>query len=449
VFALERFGRKYNLQQVSAGLRPSKDGVLLSDLRQMLEAHDLEVTARQNVTVRGLAKALEPGNLAIFPLKVANGENHYFVAVLDRQRTPVIVNVLYGLSPLSEGLKDAEFKRTQGLVLFVHSVKPKVPMNERVRISPGLVNLGAFPISGPKAGQKLPAEFFIENTTSSPIMVSSVQRSCGCTKTNWEGGLIAAKKTQRVSFEVYQQAWGIGKQRKLLLLKFADGSERRVVIVGEGLTPEGLQKLKVSQKQIHVEVNSVLEAEERIIQAQAIVTADAGELKKLSVSSKTSWLTPQIVPMDSGSAKLQIRILMNDELIEQLADSGNRLTGRVTLSTRSDQEPVTVDVVIVRRDFFRVNHKFIRIGQNADEVTTVSILPRQSKQIQIKTIRLWSEPSGLKLDSHDTADGHVVIAVRADQSTQPGFFVVKCKVQSTRHELATASFVVRVEKFAR
>src|SRR5262249_52758210 len=77
VFALEYFDISYKIKHVSTGLPPTEEGTRCSDLKAILEAHGLDVASRDSVTFDEMKRALTPGVIAIFPVKVKDAGNHF------------------------------------------------------------------------------------------------------------------------------------------------------------------------------------------------------------------------------------------------------------------------------------------------------------------------------------------------------------------------------------
>ena len=136
LFALKYFKIDYSLVRVSLGLPLSTDGIALADVQQMLHVYGLEADARKGVTIRQIARRLNGEYIAIIPLGMGGGRNHYYIGALDDNGVAQLVNVGRGVSPLirpdSPGHNDRiekRFAEAGGIVLFVRKpAKAKVDL---------------------------------------------------------------------------------------------------------------------------------------------------------------------------------------------------------------------------------------------------------------------------------------------------------------------------------
>lgn len=132
VCVMEMFGVKYDVRNVSSALSPSKNGISLAAIREILEAHKLKVHARQSFTVADLKKALEGGTVVIIPVEgrpncyyyeFGNAPatwNHFVIACRHPTRGHVIVDVPHSIIALeSSGLKDQHLRDPKRAVLFI------------------------------------------------------------------------------------------------------------------------------------------------------------------------------------------------------------------------------------------------------------------------------------------------------------------------------------------
>lgn len=100
LFALKYFGVDYSLNRVSFALPLSEKETSLAHIHQLLLAYRLHVEARKCATVKQIAKCIDGSRIAILPLGMGNGQNHYYIAMMDNRGEIQLVNVSKGVSPL-------------------------------------------------------------------------------------------------------------------------------------------------------------------------------------------------------------------------------------------------------------------------------------------------------------------------------------------------------------
>jgi hypothetical protein len=192
LFALKYFKIDYSLLRVSLGLPLTTDGIALSDVQQMLQVYGLEAEARKGATIKQIAAKLNGEYIAVIPLGMGNGRNHYYLGVMDDKGIVQLVNVGRGISPLvrPDSLEyndrmEKRFAEAGGIALFVRRpIKKSDLTSKTIKLFPEQIELGEFMIGGSEAAKDFSVSFELFNTSDHPILVSSVQASCGCTMPN-------------------------------------------------------------------------------------------------------------------------------------------------------------------------------------------------------------------------------------------------------------------------
>jgi hypothetical protein len=446
VFALERMGVPYDPKLVSTSLKATKDGIRLVDIQQVLAAHGLEVDARQDVTTKALLRALTNDNLAIFPLQMRDGvtDNHYFLGLLDRQGQATFVNVLIGSKPLSQAVDDDTLKKTKGLVLFVRKARlAGRPGRESVTVTPLKIDLGEFPTFGADAEKQRWAKVRIENVTSQAVLVPRVTASCGCTDLDWKGGVLQPGEVREVSVAIRPMAWGPGRKIRLVTFDFADGQRTAVEIQGEGLKPEDVQKLDVSPNEVHVEVIPTL-GEQSTIHRTAALRLSGRRFDEVVVESNTSWLEARLIPSDDRSGEIDIVIKTTDDLAKQIAKSSETVEGLIGLKTDKHGPPVALKVFLHRKDFFTLSDRLIRLSSNRDSTGRITITPLGNPSRTLRVVELSCEAKALLLETVRQPDDSLHVEVKMAGPPSTGFHVVRAELESSLHEVSTATFVVQV-----
>ncbi|RMG41840.1 MAG: DUF1573 domain-containing protein, partial [Planctomycetota bacterium] len=445
LFTLRYFEVRSEPELVREQLHATAEGVLLSDLRNVLEGYDLVVQPRRGVTVAALQRALQPGTVAIIPIRVGERRHHYLVGVADRNGRPMLADVPYQVRPLAEALKDERLKATQGLVLFVRRpVGRRPPMADRVKVHPPRVDVGTFRISGPDVAQKprRSATFEIENPTDAAVMVRRVESSCGCTIPEWRGGVIPAGRRQRVRLEIFRPAWGTGPQRRLVVLVFADGSERRVEVVGTGIPDEQALALGVSPKRLFVSVPRPLRRGAEFAVPRKVLVENCLP-EELRVHSDVPWLSWRLEPAVRGATIAQPVLRWTDDVIARLRVLDNRLVVPSTFVKRRDghEERVRAEIEMALEDVVRVEPALLRLSdrQSTGTVTIASSMP---DLLTLTPVRVWSDADGPRLEMRRSDAGSVQVTVAFEEPPHRSLFVVHCLLKASDGVEQTTSFVV-------
>lgn len=356
LFVLKYFKIDYSLPRVSLGLPLSTDGIALADIQKMLHAYGLIAEARKGATIKQIASRLDGERIAILPLGMGNGKNHYYLALADDQGVIQLVNVSKGVSPLvrtdspsiNEGI-EKRFRDAGSVVLFVGKPKKQVePVSQIVKLIPEQIELGEFMIGGPDASQSLSASFDIINTSDAPILVSSVQASCGCTQPEWEGGILEAGTRRTVVFAIIPGGWGRGEQKKMARVTFADNSTLDVTIHGTGQTPVERQRIELSQYSAIIEITEETPRPQTDVRL-ARLTSYIRPLNEITIKSDVPWLTAELrdteksQPGESEAAELYATITTSD-LLPLLENDDQRQRCRLDISGAEGIEPVTMSL---------------------------------------------------------------------------------------------------------
>jgi hypothetical protein len=80
-----------------------------------------------------------------------------------------------------------------------------------------------------KQGEKVEYTFKFKNSGTEPLVLSSVQTTCGCTATNWTKEPVAPGKTGEVS-AVFNSAGKLGQQNKVITVYSNAGMETVTII---------------------------------------------------------------------------------------------------------------------------------------------------------------------------------------------------------------------------
>jgi hypothetical protein len=375
-------------------------------------------------------------------------QNHYFIAMLDRNGKPLLVNVLFGHGPLADALSDEELRATSGIVMFVEAPQTKAKassMSEFVQVSPSTIDLGQVSMTG-TAPIEIASAFTVTNTGDRAVCVVEMQKSCGCTQPDWGGGVLRAGEVVHVAFTVYSQAWGLGPQRKPMYLNFADGSKQTIDIVGEGIGPAEIQGLKLSRNQLDIDVTALLKR-----QASEITSTDwtvkCTGIRPDSVRAETShsWLSLDKQVLDDDSIRCSLRIVSNDALREVMSRSDSHANAEVRFWAAHDESPVILSLRLQRDRFFRFEQPRMAFSTDGPPASVrCRVLPIENSET-IRVASAESVPSGLEIDVGIDGNGetpYVEILGLTSTDNLRRHYVIRCRVESSTGETATASIPV-------
>ena len=453
LFTLKYFKIDYSMPRISLGLPLTTDGISLADIQQTLQVHGLEAEARKGATIRQISARLDGQYIAIIPLGIGDGQNHYYIGMMDDKGVVQLVNVSRGVSPLfrteSQEYNDRIAKRfaeAGSIVLFVRKAAKKTEsISKVVKLFPEQIELGEFMIGGPEAAKDFSVSFELFNTSTRPILVSSVQASCGCTKPKWDGGILKPGAKQTVGFTVIPGAWGRGEQKKLARVSFADGSSVDVTIHGIGQTPVERQRIELSQYSAVIEITDETPLPEFNLRL-ARLTSYIRPISEIDVKSDVSWLTAELREPEkseqgnSEMAELYAKISTND-LLSILTSGGQRQRCTLNVSGINGMEPVTMSLEFFERDFFRLSQYFVMLPKTQQEPFAVQVTPEDANN-PVNILDVSSDAAFLSV----TTDGKSEIKIGFKEGVEVvhGYYFVDVKIESVTKRVSLAKMTVHV-----
>jgi len=455
LFTLKYFKVNYSLLRVSLGLPLSEEGIALTEIQKMLTAHGLEIDARKNVTLKQIASRLDGEHIVILPLSAGNGRNHYYIGMMDDQGDVQLVNVSKGISPLVT--RDSQnynvrleklFEDAGGIVLFIKKGKVNsASISSVVDIQPETIELGEFMVGGSEVSNNIRASFYLINQSTKPVMVSSVQTSCGCTKLDWDGGILKAGEKKEIIFSVIPGAWGRGEQEKIARVSFFDGSTKDVRIHGTGQTPVERQRIELSQYSVSIEIRDDTNHESFDVRL-AKLSSYIYPINDLTIASNVSWLIPRTIKQDTiferENAELYVTIATKD-LLPLLEESEGKLQGVLHISGNSDMEPVELKVEVFQVDFYHLSQYLVTLSET-DSVVTVSVIP-ETEGDSIKILHVDSEVDFIVVSPKQTDDVvALTLSLDGEKTIRPGFYTVSAKIVNSQGRSSTAKITTRVVK---
>jgi hypothetical protein len=428
----------------------------MNDIKQILQCHGLKIEARQNITLNNIIKKIDTEKIAILPMRMGNGLNHYFVITLNSKREVILVNVLRGVSLLNETQLEKNtrnynklFTDAGGVVLFVKKNKDRaVSISKAVKLNPDTIELGEFMIGGPESSSFINASFDLINTSDLPIMVSSIQTTCGCTKMDWDGGILKAGEKKEVKFSVIPGAWGRGEKKKIARVSFVDGSTIDVTIHGTGQTPAERQRIELSQYSAIIEINDETNTEFFDVRL-ARLSSYVRPIQEIKMTSDVSWLKPELIDQEKKenheTAELHARLSVQ-EIRSLLDSSDNKLQRTLHISGNKEMEPVEMKVEVFQRDFYRLSQYLVTVSKNISEYTMIQVYPEKEND-NIKILDLKTETDFIIAKSEEV-DGIQSISIKLDseKTIKTGYYTVTAKIKNSKGSQNLARITINVSE---
>jgi hypothetical protein len=453
LFTLKYFKIDYSLPRVSLGLPLTTEGISLADIQQVLQVYGLEAEAQKGATIKQIAARLDGKYIAIIPLGMGDGRNHYYLGMRDDKGSVQLVNVGKGVSPLirpdSAEYNDRVAKRfveAGSIVLFVRKpTRAADVISKTIKILPEQIELGEFMIGGPEAANDFSVSFELFNTSDRPILVSSVQASCGCTMPKWEGGFLKAGAKQTVDFTVIPGAWGRGEQKKLARVTFADGSSLDVTLHGTGQTPVERQRIELSQYSAILEITEDTPRPEFDVRL-ARLTSYVRPINEITVQSNVLWLMAELREPEksengeSEKAELYAVILTNDLLL--LLDNGDqRQRCFLDISGAEGMEPVTMSLELFERDFYHLSQYFVTVSSSLLEPIGIQVTSEdENNAINILDVSVDAPFLSVETDGKT----EIKIGFKQDVEFVPGYYFATAKIENVRKRSSLAKMTVYV-----
>jgi len=245
IYTLEVFGVSYDVGTVARALPPASQGTNLGDIAELLTAYGLTVQARKDVTKKGLEQTVSQELLAIVPVSIASGVNHYVVAHVTSLGVPAIFDVPKSVYGFDEALKDAPLNNENSVVLFVTHTDGGSRRSSTTSEVVGRVDLGnvAIPVKDDPGGL-----FYIRNTGTLPLLISRVSPACGCLKLTLDQSPISPGEKRRVSVTMDPRGLGAGRVRIGVGIDYVNAASDKVMVqatIQDNRLPHPLQGLSV------------------------------------------------------------------------------------------------------------------------------------------------------------------------------------------------------------
>ena len=371
LFALKFFDRPYSMETVRDALAPDHDGISLLRIKETLQAHGLNVSARSLKSPDDLKRAYAIGGVIIFPTTL-EGTGHFYVTLgrspQEGQGACLLVDAGVSVQRVRADEMWKRIARADGIVIVARKAQSDAPQAERVELEPPELDFGRMLVS---EKEPLWRELTVRNTGDSPILVSTIRSDCNCSTVGWDGGVLSAKSQKKVSVTVSPAQWGMGVKSKLVMLSLGDGSARKCLLKGEGVLPDALHGLRVAPLDMHFTIDPVTH---KVIgnPARKVYIYRLGKKSpqrfEVDMNDVPNWLDVRVASQPRGSVPGIVSVKIDgSKLNAMIAQSG------FTVSADEKQDPVAVRIHVAEEKWYGVTKSVVFMRRSdAQHVETVA-----------------------------------------------------------------------------
>ena len=122
------------------------------------------------------------------------------------------------------------------------------------------------------------------------------------------------------------------------------------------------------------------------------------------------------------------------------------MLGDVFVGSEPGDKGVRLRVVLFQRDFVDISGVPVELARASKKTHHVCVTPIPGRAQSLSLVRVSADPAGLTFKTAKQDNGSVQIEVSANDSTPPGYFLVKCCLKSDTRGKSVCSFGVRVKE---
>lgn len=440
--ALEWFKVPCQAEAVDESLVPFSDGTRLADLAMVLESHGLKVDLRKGVSLEEIAQAVHDRRIAVFPVLMSNGWNHYYMAVRTKSLGVRILDPPNGSYPVASALRPEALSATGGAVLFVEKVDVAAQNSPQLRIQPSILDFGEFAVEGESSTREIHRELQLKNTGTKPLVVSKIRSSCGCARIDWVGGLIRPGEVRKVIAILRPEAWGAGAHTKAMEFDFANGAPGLPMeVTGTGSKLTELHRVQVTPRQLtfRKEPGNEIYAPERI----TISGLGSGiPVSGLQSTASEPWLQIAQQSVDESS------VIGTVSVTPSLFPAGASVKGakaEIRFTTPNFEEPFTIQVQVAPAPAVVLEPTQLTMLCGVPAQGTVSFTATTSHDSMVDIAVDSITPLGLFADVTQVGDRLQLTLRHPNEVKKTQIFVVVCSVRMASGRAETHHLVVRVE----
>jgi hypothetical protein len=245
LLAIEMSGRAHDAMVVAKMLEPTNKGIRMSDIKAVLEAHAIEVTARKSLEMADIVEMSYRYDFAIVHLPEYQSlgyiEPHYAIVYRDVRGDVVFIDPPRAPIILS-GQSSGRFSNLSGLTALF--CEKEVPEEIKARWDVSVDRVVADP--GDFKDGRFSAQISLVNHSDSTVAITGAKVSCPCVELDFEPCAIPPDRSRLVNVSIEKMKWTGGEQR--IFLSDAAGNVRTVVVEGTSWEPVSEDGLHTDSK---------------------------------------------------------------------------------------------------------------------------------------------------------------------------------------------------------
>ena len=315
LLALSLFDTNFDPMLVDRELKPAADGIRMSALKGVLEAHGLTVSGRAEAPLPELARLLSRGQLAILAVRSTSSANLHYVAICRAPDGDVLLLDPPGRFDVLSRWTNAQLEKYGRMTALICSRdSTEAPLFTHLTLSPDAVVLDA---AADAQQDSIAVHVLLQDTADRPLAITGVSTPCGCIRLDWRGGVIPARGKSTVEINVLKSRWGIGPQAKAIEFMFADGTSARLPIEGELISAKTAASISSGTRVIRVPMECG-KSHFRRMEWIDLEKADPAA-PMTGISSSEPWCMASVTEQ-SGARGIQLDVALERTRLEQLAN---------------------------------------------------------------------------------------------------------------------------------
>ncbi len=437
IASLEFFRVPYSPKIVSLSLPIEKEGIRFSSIKHILEAYGLEVVARDGVKFEDFTAVLREDLLAIFPVKVRRGINHYLIATKSKGKK-VVIDVPLQVKDLTETISSEMFEELGGTVLFVSKTKKKLPAQaDQVLMSPDKIELGIFgpKIAGFSSIQK--RKIVVENKGGLAVGIEKFISPCGCISVDGTSVTIAPSSSVDLPVKVILGGWKKGVVQREIGVVFLDGSRKDIIINGQ--LDHGQDERSVGPEESSVEFTVDDEGDKKSFRKIVAINHPGFSYDSISFHSEISWVKPVLVKSEEFRSFIILELVS-----DKLSNDNLRESGVVKIGVTGSPINYPIEIVASKRSWFSVSSQIFDL--KAGKHNEIRITPDgSSEKIIVKKIYLKKDSRELAIKTVERKSNDVVLVFDLPEDVKSGYDSI-CGALEINSKIRRFEFPVNIRR---
>ncbi|MFN7803468.1 MAG: DUF1573 domain-containing protein, partial [Planctomycetaceae bacterium] len=317
-----------------------------------------------------------------------------------------------------------------------------VPSTE-VLVSPQEIEIGHIPVTGPGNSVPVTSQFWIQNLSRMPVLVTGVATGCGCSRAKWQPGMIRPGDRLSIEYSLIPGAWGHGRSTRRVDISFADGGIKSVTTSATGVSAAEIQRLEITPTRVQIDAPAFTETNP---EAVCKVSGIGRSVTSLTATSSQSWLQARIekAPTDTH-ASIIISVVASAPDLKRLHGVESEIVGSILVRADKDSPAEEIHVKVARPSI-RMAPGVINVKTGSEALAHVEFAhdkPLDEHRLRIVAVESRSNDLTVEFDRDRPS---AELRVRAADTTSPGRHLIRITVEDGNSRAMGTMLVVVVEK---